>query len=293
MRFGIGKRRLEPSVKSMPGMGLRVRRMHRAILCLALLSCSEIFGLGVPDEAVPLTPLPAAFENWWTVVEECSGLRADFSDVRWWTVPGHRTIPDAEGAAGQYIEFGHSIVLAENKEKDGFLVRHEILHALLAAYGQSGHPKLFFENRCGGVVSCSGACALEIGGPPPEAVNVQPLDLSKVEISANVVPAIVSRMQLADGCVTILIRATNVGPEAAAMNLAQGPRATWIVEGIGGGTGGWPTPPNQIVLLRPGDARRYAFDCPGPLTDLPPGEYIVRGRLGQVLSAGATFLVLP
>jgi hypothetical protein len=259
---------------------------------VALLSCSDIFGLAIPSEAVPLTPIPAAFEHWWTVVEDCSGLRADLSDIRWWIVPGRRTIPDSDDAAGQYIHFGHSIVLAENQETNGFIVRHEMLHALLARAGRSGHPKLFFENRCGGVVSCSGACSSEIGGPPTEAASAPPLDLTRVEVSAMVLPPTLSRNQLADGCFTILLRVTNVRSEAVAMRFSETPRATWSVDGIAGGSGGAPTPPNDLVLLRPGEARSYAFDCPGPLTNLPPGEYIVRGQLGQVLSAGVTFRIV-
>lgn len=271
----------------------RLRRFRWLPFCLPVLSCSDIFGPGIPAGAIPLSPVPRSFAHWWTIAEACSGLRGNYGELTWWSVPGQRTIPGSHGAAGRYIRRERSIVLGENQERDGFLVRHEMLHALLDGSGGSAHPRLIYENRCGGIVSCAGTCAAEIGGPPPEVLSASPLVLSPADVSAQVVPAVVSESTLATECFTIVVRATNTGTEAAVMNLDEVPPMTWIVDDVGGGSGGGPIPPNAIVLLRPGDSRSYAFDCPAQLVSLSAGNYLVRAQIGTVRSGAVSLVVLP
>ena len=113
------------------------RFYQRCVLVMAaasmLSACSDILGPGIPDGAVVLAPLPAEFEGWWSITESCAGLQGALEDVEWRIMPGDRQLSD-EGALGRYIRRSHAIVLADGWERNGYLVRHEMLHALLALY---------------------------------------------------------------------------------------------------------------------------------------------------------------
>lgn len=258
-----------------------------------LLGCSDIFGPDLPDGAIPLAPLPATYEGWWSIVTSCSGLPADLSDVDWWVLPGQRVLPGDEPAVGRYFSGGHRILLADGRELDGFLVRHEMLHAVLAEHGVSGHPKSFFERHCGGVVSCSGRCADEVAGPSDGQSNAFPIQTEDVEVSARMVPVSYSSSAGLQGCGTIVVDLRNVGGRSVVMDLGDLIAFRWIVEGVAFGSGGGPVPPNAEMLLRPGDVRSYAYDCPERIRHLEPGDYLVSGRWRTALGEASGFTVTP
>ena len=92
---------------------------------------------------------------------------------------------------------------------------------------------------------------------------------------------------------TIVVRAQNIGSEPAVMNVRRWQDFGWVVDGLGGGSGGAPIPPNDSVLLEVGGSRSYAYDCPEPLTILTPGEYWVSGRWKLVRSEPVRLVVRP
>ena len=249
-----------------------------------LLGCSDLFGPALPDGAMPLTPRPPEYAPWWSIVESCSGMQAALADVDWWVVPGRLTIEDGHDAAGRYQSGKHRIVVAEGVAHDGFLVRHEMLHAVLGVHRLSGHPKHFFEARCGGVISCGGDCLAEVGGPPPGILSAPRVDPDDIEVSVRLVPQLVNRGPGSWGCTTIVVSATNGGSNATVMDIGRAGTFRWILEGWGAGSGGGPLPPNDLVLLDPGDARSYAYDCPAHLAELEAGEYVFRGQWERVRS---------
>lgn len=264
-----------------------------ALLGLAALGCSDLLGPFLPDDRVPLVPLPPEYEHWWSVVETCSGLQAELGDVEWWVLPGQETFPDGE-EAGRYYSVGHQIGLAASVVRDGFVVRHEMLHAMLSANRiYVDHPKPFFENRCGGILSCSGDCQDEVGTAPAEVTQVPLLQADDVEVGVNILPGIIRRPDLEGECVTIVVGAKNVGEVTASMDLSGALTFGWIVEGWGGGGGGGPIPPNDIVLMPPGAVRYYAFDCPRPFRSFEAGEYVVGGVWEGVKSEGTMLTILP
>ena len=144
----------------------RFARSARLIAaCLAVTACSDLFAPAVPEGAIQLKPVPAEYEGWWRLAERCSGTQGEFAFVGWGVVPGVSTIPGTDGAVGTYYRNYHQIILVERGTHDGHLVRHEMLHALIRV---GGHPREFFVERCGGLVSCGGPCYEEATqtGPP-------------------------------------------------------------------------------------------------------------------------------
>lgn len=103
----------------------------------------------IPAGAVAFSPSPA-FRDWWLATESCAGLSGSFSSVEWFVIPGVETFDPGTGTqvVGMWSRGagGTRITLAGAWQGSEFVVRHEMLHALI---GQSGHPALYFEIRCG------------------------------------------------------------------------------------------------------------------------------------------------
>ena len=101
----------------------------------------------LPAGAIPLAA-PQIYREWFVRTEACSGLSGAFDRVQWLVVPGVETFEtDAGPKVGLWVRRGdrHYIVLAGNYQQHEMVVRHEMLHSLIAA---SGHPGDLFSNRC-------------------------------------------------------------------------------------------------------------------------------------------------
>lgn len=128
----------------------------RPTLLLSLLAlgagCSAVTepsSPSVPAGAVAFSPSPA-FQDWWRATETCAGLSGNFSSIEWFVIPGVETFDPGTGhpVVGMWSRDGNRsrITLAGAWQQSEFVARHEMLHALI---GQSGHPALYFETRCG------------------------------------------------------------------------------------------------------------------------------------------------
>lgn len=260
-----------------------------AMTCwLALSSCTELFGVAVPREATLLSELPAQYSGWWSLVEECSEQRARLSDVTWWVLPRDA---DPEAPA-RYYSRDHAIVLPEGEEVHGDLVRHEMLHAILAGRRVSGHPKGFFEARCGGVVSCNGSCLDEVGGPPG-VDGIAAARVADMSVGVRAEPSTVSLSSGTMGCTTIVVTARNESAAPRVLDLGEQTAFEWVIEGHVGGSGGSPSPPNDIVVLPPGAARRYVADCPRPIREFTVGDYLLSGEWKGKRSTAITLTIEP
>lgn len=92
----------------------------------------------VPRDARPFTP-PRAYAATWSELEACSGLRGDFSRVRFYEVD---SLPDR--AVGRTVD--RSVYLVALFRESDAVVRHELMHALVQ---QRGHPTRYFRGACG------------------------------------------------------------------------------------------------------------------------------------------------
>lgn len=168
--------------------------------------CASVTDPPLPGGAAAFAP-PAVYARWWAQAEVCSGRTGDLAAVRWFVVPGADTIPLAgQGEVNGYWSAGsNEIVLAEHSVRDGGVVRHEMLHALLRG---GGHPPAEFQGRCAGYVTCYGVCA-DAGAPyPPPPAGAPVLAPTDLQLTVEATPAAVARVP-GDSGVTVVVRATN------------------------------------------------------------------------------------
>jgi hypothetical protein len=124
-----------------------------ALVCATAVGCETPFR---PKDGVRYDP-PPVYRQWWSTLEQCSGLRGDFSRVLWYEVPsapGGWGFACPNGAQGAYCSgewhSPHTIMIAGPSDiytpgyrYHAFTVKHEMLHDLT----QSGaHGPLF--TRC-------------------------------------------------------------------------------------------------------------------------------------------------
>ena len=155
--------------------------------------------LGLSATAAPFAT-PELFRSWWQIVEGCSGKSRPLDAVRWYQVgPGELTIR-GESAAGAWFVAGNRIVLTSWALREGALVRHEMLHAIVET---GDHPDEFFKGRCGDEVACGRDCVEE--QPLPDAHQVT---LEQLEGSVALYPPVPSVAAL-DGRVTVVLSVRN------------------------------------------------------------------------------------
>jgi hypothetical protein len=130
-------------------------RMMRRFLCSAVL-LSSLAACALPRAgAAPLAPVERAwavptlelYQEWWTKTEACSGRTGDMSQVAFYAVdsPSGAIALGQEKGHGWWIRDGNRIYLPANALSEEWLVRHEMLHALL----QTGaHPTDQFVEAC-------------------------------------------------------------------------------------------------------------------------------------------------
>lgn len=110
-----------------------------------------------PEGAVAFNPPPRIYTTWWADVQHCSGLSAPFASVHYYYFPatGFFYVKGDE-VLGVWAQRGNRITVAEGVALDPFVVRHEMLHALLQT-GQ--HPAAYFSGACGTLVKTSGGAS--------------------------------------------------------------------------------------------------------------------------------------
>jgi hypothetical protein len=128
--------------------------MRRFIAGMMLLSST--MGCAVPRAAgAPLAPVERAWEvptlelysDWWRKTEACSGRKADMSEVTFYAVDAPNGAIGLNGtvAHGWWVRQGNRIYLPANALGEEWLVRHEMLHALLQ---RGSHPTKQFVDAC-------------------------------------------------------------------------------------------------------------------------------------------------
>jgi hypothetical protein len=138
------------------GSPLKVDRPGARRLLGTLGLLSSVTGCAAPRIAgAPLAPIERAWEvptlelyaKWWQKTEACSGRTGDMSRVTFYAVDSpsgaiglNRTV-----AHGWWIRRGNRIYLPANALGEEWLVRHEMLHALLQ---RGSHPSRQFVEAC-------------------------------------------------------------------------------------------------------------------------------------------------
>jgi len=125
-----------------------------ARLAIALIGIGAA-GCGAPTAPAGAAALtaPTVFSQWWSEVEQCSGLRGDVDRVSWYVVPcvdgesGFKCDVTQEGLCAGEWRSPHTISLGgpnrfflDGYMDDEWTVKHEMLHDLL---GRADHPVQF------------------------------------------------------------------------------------------------------------------------------------------------------
>lgn len=283
-------------------MTSRRARVHGVapLLALALGACEAFTEPFVfPNGAARFQP-PAQYAAWWRATEQCSGLRARPGDIVWYRVPGD-FFPDADGqpVRGSWQGRGahdDRIFLAAGGVLDGMLVRHEMLHALMARnYLPHRHLREYFLVRCGGVVSCGPECRSQTGsysqpdGAAPELTGAaleRSLLLGRDSIGTDT----------DSGWVSITVSGRNPRSHAIwvrappnaevfpfthfGLSVEPGPRTSIRLEDV-----------DARVPVGAGETVRFVFDVPS--RELAPGPHRVRGEVLGDSTPVATLVVRP
>ena len=256
-----------------------MRCLRSTLLLVALLgACDVPTGPALPVGAVQLVP-PAPYAMWWQLTEQCSGLEASFTSVRWYVVPGAAEIVvDGRSYQGYWWPNGNRIVLAEHAALNGPLVRHEMLHAIT---GRGDHSRNQYMSRCGGIVSCSGECETEVGPRPEPGVDAPELQPADLQVAVRVVPTDLA-WSADSGWFTVTVTATNPLAEAVWVRLdghepgyPVAPTFGYIISSRDdpeGADGGYEWTDESRWAFGAGETRRLMFDF-----SFPAGDYDVRG----------------
>ena len=92
-------------------------------------------------------PTLELYTEWWTKTEACSGRKGDISQVKFYAVDAPDGAIGLNGARahGWWVRQGDRIYLPANALGEEWLVRHEMLHALLK---RGSHPNEKFVESC-------------------------------------------------------------------------------------------------------------------------------------------------
>jgi hypothetical protein len=124
--------------------------LRLAVLGLVASACALPKAGGAPVAPVERAWSVATLElyqEWWRKTEQCSGLRGDMSQVTFYAVdsPSGAISLGKEVAHGWWIREGNRIYLPANALGEEWLVRHEMLHALIR---RGSHPNDMFVKAC-------------------------------------------------------------------------------------------------------------------------------------------------
>ena len=111
------------------------------LIAILLIGCFD--AIQAPITAEWFAP-PKEYRLWFGETEQCSGLHRPphYFDVLWfYKVPGPSNFVTSDGknADGQWMA-PHNIYIAEYVLNDERVVKHEILHDLIANGGGNGNP---------------------------------------------------------------------------------------------------------------------------------------------------------
>jgi hypothetical protein len=247
---------------------------------------------------------PPPYQLWWDMTMECSGRRAPLSGVRWYYVPGARTVEvNGERYAGYWSSAGNAIVLAEESTLRGPLVRHEMLHSLA---GTAGHPRAEFLGRCGGIVECDERCVAEAEPLPPVDATTARVGPDALEIEIAVRPQVPSPAQYG-GHFALTVIARNPGGQPVVVTLPppiDGGRPVvfeYRIEHSGGLLeGSVHAHDESVTRFAPGETKRHVFDfhrvgAEGSTLDggVRPGTYDLRGAYGGRWAPPTTVTLSP
>jgi hypothetical protein len=258
------------------------------VLAAAMLACDAPTAplVEFPERALPWSA-PAQYGFWWTLTEACAGRQGDMRDVQWYLWRGGPILLGGKWYDGYWWQDGSRILLSEESSDDGAVVRHEMLHQLLQV---EGHPSEYFDGRCGGVVSGTGAPS-DAGADPTLVARARDAGPEMLTISLSTLPSR-PRASVNDGWFVLDVQAANATPEPVWVQLEpffDGYMGLGYTVSGGGRAGGFDMAKDARLFFAPGQRRHYYFD----LHERAPATFTVRGTVSRSASAPYTVVVEP
>jgi hypothetical protein len=199
-----------------------------------------------------------------------------------------------DSLAGAFYSNVGEIVMAARDTSHGDEVRHEMLHALV---GRPGHLRLFFYDKCGGYVSCVGACATQAAVDSTPSSAAVAVDRGTLEYGLTVFPETVS-VSRDRGPYVITATVRNPFPYTVRVPLVPLGADSTVSLTLGVINPrleeGWYTWDYALSMdLRPGELRRYVYDGEAKFQALSVGAHTVRGFFNVDTFPPATLFVTP
>jgi hypothetical protein len=276
------------------------RLLAGVVAVVGFAACRNLVDPDLPPNAEQFAP-PPVYARWWAMTEACSGLSADLASVSWFVVPGVSTVNlEGKRVEGYWSLAGNRIVIAGAGKLAGGLVRHEMLHALIKA---RGHHRAKFLDDCGGVVTCTEACIIDAGAPPPPDPAAIQIGPEPLDVQINVEPLTPSRA-VDDGFFAVIVSVRNPRTYPVAVLLPARPlgdgRKTFSFDFIGESTllsGTEFALDASVSTFAAGETKRHVFDFMignNPASRaLPAGTYALQAGYGGHLVNAAPLVLLP
>jgi hypothetical protein len=239
-----------------------------------------------PERAVPWSA-PAQYPVWWSLTEACAGRQGNMNDVQWYLWQDGPILLEGKWYEGYWWQDGSRILLSAEFTSDGQVVRHEMLHQLLQL---EGHPTQYFDERCEGVVSGTGAPS-EGRADAALVARAREVGPELLTISLATLPNR-PRASQNDGWFVLDVQATNATPEPVWVRLDpffEGYVGLGYAASGAGRSGGFDRVQDARIFFAPGQRRHYYFDLHEPA----PTTFTVRGTMSRALSAPYTITVEP
>jgi hypothetical protein len=222
----------------------------------------------VPQQATNMAPL-AQYSLWWKMTEACSGLTGDFNSIKWYSHPDRPTPSDSLGdgaVEGEYYYDSKSVVIVESALNNPSVVRHEMLHALIA---QRGHPTAEFRDKCGGIVTCVDACSRAVGTLPAALPDAKIVSVDSMQLTSSVAPTVISRTAT-NGWFALTVQVTNPRPYPVWVRLKPMSGESDLAATFGFSTAAGSRFDNvngDLVSFAAGETKRVVFDL--TIDDIP------------------------
>ncbi len=251
----------------------------------SILSCGDIIvDPKLPPGATQFTP-PTVFATWWEMTEVCSGRTGSLDAVSWYKAPANFFVIDGRQVSAYWSAGSNQIVVSESVARNGHVVRHEMLHALLRS---KGHARDDFLERCAGRVACTTQCVEDAGPAPEVPTSVPRVHASMMEVTMEITPIPV-RSWVNDGYFAVTIRARNPAPNPVLVELpSQGTSQisySYFIMGPNSESGVVPALDNSVASFAAGETKVHVFDFFADNQGtrqghIYPGQYVIRGTYG-------------
>ncbi|HUE84952.1 MAG TPA: hypothetical protein VMO26_02635 [Vicinamibacterales bacterium] len=227
------------------------------------MSCADsLVDPKLPPGATQFTP-PAVFTTWWEMTKACSGRSGSLDAVTWYEVPTNVPLEsDGKPVSAYWSAASNQIVVSAAVARNGQVIRHEMLHALLRT---KGHSRADFLERCAGRVTCSLRCIEDAGPAPAVPASVPRVVPSAMQVTVKADP-VNQYSSVNDGYFSMIVRVHNPAPNPVFVILPEpstvgGPVSfSYRLSGLGSEALDLIALDGGVAMFAAGETKEHVFD---------------------------------